>query len=117
MEKQAEVKSISVEVWNIMQMISWIFYSLTVITFVLNHLNILAAKKLLTIPLNGDALPFGIPTLLFMMGAYIHIWSVYIEKKAKQKSDKNTFLPASGFYIGIAITALFVTIIITLIEG
>lgn len=117
MEKQVESRSINFEMWNIMQYLSWILYSVAIITFMLIHQNVLEGKALVTVPLSDNPITFGFPTFIFMSGIYIHIWSIYIEKNVKQNLNNNTFLPALGLSISITFVAFLVTVIITLIEG
>lgn len=117
MEKLIKRRSTKFKLWNYIQILSWILYSFASITFILIHQNVLEGRTLIAVPLSGNSITFGFPTLFYMLGIYIHIWSIFIEKNVKQNLNKNTFLSALSFSISITFISLLVTVIITLIEG
>jgi len=116
MGKEINSKINKLETWNSIQILSWILYTIAIITFVLIHQNILEERILLSVPLSGSSITFGFPTLIFLVGAFFNIWSIYIEKNEKQNSKNNSFLLALGFTLSVSIAAFLVVIMITFIE-
>lgn len=112
MGKEVNSKIDKLVTWNSIQILSWILYTIAVITFVLIHQNILEERILLSVPLSGSSITFGFPTLIFLVGAFFNIWSIYIEKNEKQ----NSLLLALGFTLSVTIAAFLVVIMITFIE-
>jgi hypothetical protein len=100
-----------------MQVLSWILYSFALITFILIHQNVLEGSTIISVPVYGTSVTFGYPTLIYMLGIYIHIWSIYIEKNQDKGYDLNTLLSAFGFSFLITIVAFIVTAIIFIIEN
>lgn len=100
-----------------MQIASWILYSIAIILFILIQQNFLDGKTLLSVTLRDNSITFGFPTLIFLMGAFFHSWSVYIEKNVKENLYENTLVPTLGFFLGMSFLAFIVVILITFIEG
>ena len=116
MEKLSETRSSKLAVWNYMEIFGWILYSLSAVTFIFIHLNIVDGKTLVGVPLNGKSVTFGIPTLIFLLGSFIHIWSIYLERYVKDNSGLNIFLRSFGFAISTTIAAFLLVVVFSYFE-
>ncbi len=117
MQKQLNYMNAKFEIWNLMQILSWILFSIAIITFSLYQLNVLEGRTLVSVPVNENPVTFGFPTLFFLLGAFFNIWSFYIQKNVNQNLSKYTFLPAVGFTLGITFLAFLIVVLFALIEG
>ncbi|MDG5766893.1 hypothetical protein QA596_05400 [Balneolales bacterium ANBcel1] len=115
MEKAAQISTF--EMWNIMEILSWVLYSLAIVIFILSQLNVLEATTLVSVNIHDTSITFGYSTVIFLLGAFFHSRSVFIERKVKHHLGNNTFISAFGFFLGMSAIAFLVVVLITVIEG